>query len=87
MNESSITPTERIASLLAEMADRAMEAERQRDAAKEDATQWYQSYLRKSEQLEEAREELAAQREENEKLQSTIVTYIDELEKGAQRNG
>ena len=43
MNEKTNSPISILADTLAEMTERAMEAERQRDAAKEDATNWYQN--------------------------------------------
>lgn len=87
MNEKTKTPIESMAALLAEMTERAIEAERQRDSAKEDAAQWYQGYIRKNAQLEETQADLEAQRKENEKLRSAISDYIEPIKKGEHENG
>lgn len=79
MNEKTKTPIELMAALLAEMTERAMEAERQRDAAKEDASNWYQHYT-------EAKKALAAQIEENQELQNAIAKCIENIENGEQVN-
>ena len=79
MNENAKTPIERMAALLAEMTERAMESERQLAAAKEDATNWYQHYT-------EVKKELAAQIEENQELQNAISKCIENIENGAQVN-
>ena len=84
MNEKTTTPIEHMAYMLAKMTEIAIEAERQRDAAKNDAEQWYQNYLRKDAQLEEVEVELTAQINDNEKLRSKIAEYIENMEKGAQ---
>lgn len=86
MNEKAKTPIESMAALLAEMTERAMEAERERDAAKDDAEQWYQSYLRKTTELSGMIARFDAQTKENEELRSAIAEYIEELKKGAQEN-
>lgn len=82
MNEKTRTPIESMAALLAEMTERAMEAERQRDAAKEDADEWYRNYLRKNTELSEMSALLAAQRKENAELRSSISEYIDTMQRG-----
>ena len=86
MDEKTMTPISRMADLLAEMAERAVEAERQRDAAKEDSNQWYRHYLSKEEQLKATEELLAAQIKVNEELRGRIAEYIENMEKGAQEN-
>ena len=86
MNEKTRTPIESMAALLAEMTERAMEAERQRDAAKDDADQWYHGYLRKTAELEEAKNRLAAKTKENEELRGAVEAYIEKYEKGAREN-
>lgn len=80
MSDKIKTPIENITALLAEMTERAMEAERQRDAAREDANEWYRSYMRKNAQHAEAEAMLAAQIKENEELRSSIAGYIDKLQ-------
>ena len=85
MNEKTRTPIESMAALLAEMTERVIEAERQRDAAKEDADQWYHGYLRKTAELEEAKNRLSAKTKENEELRGSISEYIDNMQ-GGQEN-
>ena len=86
MDEKTKTPIGLMADLLAEMAERAAEAERQRDAAKEDSNQWYHHYLNKEEQFKATEELLAAQIKVNEELRGRIAEYIENMEKGAQEN-
>lgn len=86
MDEKTKTPIGRMADLLAEMAERAMEAERQRDVAKEDSDQWYRLYLNKEEQLKATKELLDAQIKVNEELRGRIAEYIEIMQKGAQEN-
>lgn len=86
MNEKTQTPIQRMAALLAEMTERAMEAERQRDAAREDASNWYQHYQNKVAKLNDTEVALAAQAKENEELRSTIAAYIENIQKGGVTN-
>lgn len=79
MDEKMTTPIGCMAALLAEMTERAMEAERQRDAAKEDAGNWYQHYLSKVEQLKAAEAKQAALIEENKGLRDTIAEHIGNM--------
>lgn len=86
MDNKTKTPIGCMADLLAEMAERAMEAERQRDAAKEDSDKWYHYYQSKDEQLKATEAKLAEQIKENEKLRGSFAEYIDSMQKGAQDN-
>ena len=86
MNEKTKTPIESMADLLAEMTERAMEAERQRDAAREEAATWYRHHQNKVEKLAEAEAALVAQIKENEDLRSTIAEYIEQMENGGTEN-
>ena len=86
MNEKTTTPIGRMAELLAEMTERATEAERQRDAAREEADDWYRNYLRTKTQLEGTEAELTTKTKENEVLMETLGEYIEKLQKGAQEN-
>lgn len=86
MNEKTLTPIQRMAALLAEMTERAMEAERQRDAAREEAANWYQHYQNKDAKLNEVKAALTAQTKENEELRSTIAAYIENIQKGGVTN-
>lgn len=79
MNENAKTPIERMATMLAEMTERAMEAERKLAAAKEDASNWYKHYA-------ETKKALAAQIEENQELQNAIAKCIENIENGVQVN-
>lgn len=81
MNEKTKTPIGSLADLLAEMTERAMEAERQRDAAKEEAGNWYQYYHNQTEMLTETRAALHKKIEENEKLKNKIEEYIERMER------
>lgn len=54
-------PIRIMADALAEMTERAILAERQRDAATEDAANWYQLYQSRDKQLEETRNLLEAE--------------------------
>ena len=76
MDEKTKNPIALILDLLAEMTERAMEAERQRNAAKKDADNWYRLYLDKDAHLQAAEAKLAALRE-----------YIDNMKKGETENG
>lgn len=86
MNEKTQTPIERITALLAEMTERAVETERQIDAAKEEAVNWYQLYKDKHALLEGVSKERDALLEDNKKLRNKIEEYIETIEKGAQNN-
>lgn len=87
MNEKTKSAIGRMADLLAEMTERAMEAERERNAAKEDVENWYRRYLKNNEQLRAAEAKLDAQIKENEELRKKIGEYIETIQKGAQENG
>lgn len=72
MNEKTNSPISILADALAAMTERAMEAERQRDAAKEDATNWYQMYQKKDKHLLETLEKLSAEVEEHKKTRQAL---------------
>lgn len=63
MDENIKSPIALMADLLAEMTERAMEAERQRDAAQKDAENWYSLYKHKDAAHKAAEEKLAALRD------------------------
>ena len=86
MNENTKTPIGCMADLLAEMAERAMEAERQRDVEKERGDQWYRHHQNKADLLKVTEEKLAEQIKENERLRGSFAEYIDSMQKGAQDN-
>ena len=87
MNEKTMTPIESMAALLAEMTERAVEAERQRDAAKKDSDSWYHLYMERDAQLKDAEDKLAAEIKGNAELRRTIEEYIETMQEGAQENG
>ena len=89
MNEKTTTPIGRIADLLVEMAEMATEAERQKNAAAEDAASWYRHYMNVKTQLEAAQARLVEKIKENEELRGKIgkiEEYIENMQKGAQEN-
>lgn len=86
MNETTKTPVELLTALLAEMTERAIEAEQQRDKANESVDQWYRLYMNMETKLKEKETELNDQTKENEKLRAKIAELIENMEKGAQNN-
>ena len=70
MNETTKTPVELLTALLAEMTERAIEAERQRDKANESIDQWYRLYMGMEEKLKEAEKSLQNRTKENEELRA-----------------
>lgn len=77
MDKQKNTPIELMAQLLAEMTERAMNAERERDAECENSYEWYRSYKTKSEELTKTKAELEATKAE---LEHTKL-LIEEAEK------
>lgn len=78
---SEKTPIRIMAELLADMTERAMEAERQRDAAKDDAGQWFLHYKNKAAELDEMKSKMAEKTRENDELRLAVQGYIEILEK------
>lgn len=78
MDEKSKSPISLVADLLATMTERALEAERKRDEAKEEAENWYRHYMNKDTQLKEAEAKLAAEieahRDTRQALQQSLGT-------------
>ena len=87
INEKTTTPIGCMAALLAEMTERAMEAERQRDAAKDESDQWYRHYQNLEAKLKDAEASLAAQIKENEVLREAIAEYIESMHNEAPEQG
>ena len=75
MNDNKGTPVQLMAMVLAEMTQRAIDAERQRDIEKARGDEWYNSWLRQGEELEATRGKL-------EKLEAYILDNEDK-QKGA----
>lgn len=76
-------PIDLIAEALAKMAAHAIESERQRDAAKEDAANWYQLYQRKDAQLKETEAKLEAEITEHQKTRQALQHALSPVQKGA----
>lgn len=81
MDNQTKTPIDLLTEALAEMTKRAMEAERQRDAAKEDATNWFQISQHKDAQLKETEAKLAAETEELQRVRRQFKEVIDRHKK------
>ena len=81
MENKPKTPLQVMADTLAEMTERAMEAERQRDAAKEDANNWYNLYAQKDAKHKEAEAKLAAEIEAHKCTQRSVRALIEKYEK------
>lgn len=64
MDNQEHTPIELMAQLLADMTERAMNAERERDAERENSNEWYRLYKSKSEELCTVKTELEVTRTE-----------------------
>ena len=82
MENKPKTPLQIMADALTEMTQRAMEAERQRDAAKEDAQNWYQNYLRKDNELNNVKEVLDAEIAEHQKTRAALTHALSPAVKG-----
>ena len=71
-----------MAGALAAMTERAYEAERQRDAAKEDADNWYQLYMTRDMELKNAEAKLAAEMAEHKKTRNALQRALAPTQKG-----
>ena len=80
MDKQKNTPIELMAQLLAEMTERAMNAERERDAERENSNEWYRSYKTKSEELTKTKAELEATKAELEATKAELEATKAELE-------
>lgn len=88
MNEEHAkSPIELMADLLATMAARAVEAERQLDEARKSSDEWYQNWQRKDAQLKEVEAKLAEEIEEHQSTRQALREALDNMQKGAQKNG
>lgn len=83
MDDKKKSPIDLIAEALAKMTERAMEAERQRDAAKEDANNWYNLYQRRDAQLTETIHKLDAEIAEHQKTRAALKHALSPAQKGA----
>ena len=72
------SPIGLLAGALAAMTERACEAERQMDAAKEDAKNWYEAYQRRDEKVKELEAQLAAEKAEHKKTRESLQLVLSE---------
>ena len=80
MDDKMKSPVDIMAHAMTEIMWRAIDAERQRDAAREDAQNWYRLYLDKDKQLKEKEEKLTALREYVEALEDKKRKAVKEAE-------
>lgn len=71
------TPIQLLAEALAEMTERAVQAERERDAAKKDAETWYQSYCKQDERIKELEMQMCAEIDEHQKTKDALREALD----------
>lgn len=71
------TPIELMADLLAVMTARAVEAERQRDEAQKSSDEWYGHWQTKDAQLKKTEAKLAEEIEKNKKYEETFKKYTE----------
>lgn len=75
-------PIDLIAEALAKMTAHAIESDRQRDTAKEDAANWYEHYQRKDAQLRETEAKLEAEITEHQKTRQALQRALTPMAKG-----
>ena len=72
MADKTASPIELLAEALATMTARADKAERERDAAKKDAANWYDCYMSVKKRAEEAEKKLLVENAEKETLRAAL---------------
>lgn len=87
MNENTKSPVQLMADLLGEMTQRALDAERERDEARQSSDEWYQNWQRKDAELKEAQAKLSAEIEEHQRTRDRLRETLENKAKGAQENG
>lgn len=90
MEQAKATPIERMGAMLSEMAERAVEAERERDKAKKDVDTWYKSYMAMDAKLKELEGTLRAEIEEHQRTKQALRDALDvsaELRKKTESKG
>lgn len=87
MNENTKSPVQLMADLLGEMTQRALDAERERDEARQSSDEWYQNWQRKDAELKEAQTKLSAEIEEHQRTRDRLREALENKAKGAQENG
>lgn len=71
------TPLHLLTETLAEMTDRAVQAERMLEAAQKDAETWYKCYTGMAEKVKEAEAKLTAEIEEHAKTKDALREALD----------
>lgn len=87
MNENEKSPVQLMAGLLGEMTQRALDAERERDEARQSSDEWYQNWQRKDAELKEAQAKLSAEIEEHQRTRDRLREALENKAKGVQENG
>lgn len=87
MNENTKSPVQLMADLLGEMTQRALDAERERDEARQSSDEWYQHWQHKDAELKEAQTKLSAEIEEHQRTRDRLREALENKAKGAQENG
>lgn len=80
--KKTTSPIGIMAGALAAMTERACEAERQRDAAKEDARNWYEGYQRKDAQVKDLELKLETEKEAHRKTRKDLQRALAPVQKG-----
>lgn len=78
--EDKRTAIEIVGEALVKMMDRAIEAERKLADAEKRADEWYNSYVRKDQQLRTTEAQLAEERAAHEALKTKLSGYMDSLD-------
>ena len=86
MNDTTKSPIELMAELLANMTARAVEAERERDEAQKSSDDWYKNWQTKDAALKEAEAKLLAEIGEHQETRRQLREALNNQE-GDQKNG
>lgn len=86
MNDTTKSPIELMAELLATMTARAVEAERERDEAQKSSDDWYNNWQTKDAALKETEDKLRAEIEEHQETRRQLREALNNQE-GDQENG
>lgn len=78
--EDKRTAIEIVGEALVKMMDRAIEAERKLADAEKRAEEWYNSYMRKDQQLKSTAAALEDERKAHEALKTKLSGYMDSLD-------
>ena len=80
MNEQTKTPIELLTALLAEMTERAIAAERERDAKKKEAEEWYKRWQERTAALRDTELKLSAERDEHNVTRKALKELLSQQE-------